>query len=160
MVRCGAVRCGAGAGLNIEVCGAVRAPALDDGAVRVRASSLRGGAVAGQTFRPAQASSARPPQYPRHLAEEPPAAANGPWRKKLIHILQGKEGRAPMFLSQMFQTGTDRPLPHRAPLDRATQMECDHVDIQCRINPHITDGAKVRGIVVKRPVRSIPSTPT
>ena len=30
----GAVRCGAGAGLNIEVCGAVRAPALDDGAVR------------------------------------------------------------------------------------------------------------------------------
>ena len=26
--------CGAGAGLNIEVCGAVRAPALDDGAVR------------------------------------------------------------------------------------------------------------------------------
>ena len=36
-----AVRCGAGAGLNIEVCGAVRAPALDDGAVRVRVSSLR-----------------------------------------------------------------------------------------------------------------------
>ena len=51
------VRCGAGVGLNIEVCGAVRAPALDDGAVRVRASSLRGGAVAGQTFRPAQGSS-------------------------------------------------------------------------------------------------------
>ena len=50
------VRCGAGAGLNIEICGAVRAPALDDGAVRVRASSLRGGAVAGQTFRPAQGS--------------------------------------------------------------------------------------------------------
>ena len=65
------MRCGAGAGLNIEVCGAVRAPALDDavrcddaldgavrcGAVRVRASSLRGGAVAGQTLRPAQGSS-------------------------------------------------------------------------------------------------------
>ena len=60
------MRCGAGAGLNIEVCGAVRAPALDDGAVRapalddgavrVRASSLRGGAVAGQTCRPAQGS--------------------------------------------------------------------------------------------------------
>ena len=33
MVRCGA-------GLNIEVCGAVRAPALDDGVVRVCASSL------------------------------------------------------------------------------------------------------------------------
>ena len=49
-----AVRCGAGAGLNIEGCGAVRAPALNDCAVRVRASSLRGGAVAGQTFRPAQ----------------------------------------------------------------------------------------------------------
>ena len=42
------MRCGAGAGLNIEVCGAVR----------VRASSLRGGAVAGQTFRPAQGSNA------------------------------------------------------------------------------------------------------
>ena len=51
------VRCGAGAGLNIEGCGAVRAPALNDCAVRVRASSLRGGAVAGQTFRPAQGSS-------------------------------------------------------------------------------------------------------
>ena len=28
------VRCGAGAGLNIEVCGAVRAPALDDGVMQ------------------------------------------------------------------------------------------------------------------------------
>ena len=50
------VRCGAGAGLNIEGCGAVRAPTLNDCAVRVRASSLRGVAVVGQTFRPAQGS--------------------------------------------------------------------------------------------------------
>ena len=52
MVWCGAV-------LNIEGCGAVRAPALNDCAVRVQASSLRGGAVVGQTFRPAQGSSAQ-----------------------------------------------------------------------------------------------------
>ena len=63
------MRCGVGEGLNIEVCGVVRAPALDDGAVqcrpapavRVRASSLRGGAVAGQTFRPAQGSNIHQP---------------------------------------------------------------------------------------------------
>ena len=41
----GAVRCGAGAGLNIEVCGAVRAPALDDGAVRCGCGPLHCGAV-------------------------------------------------------------------------------------------------------------------
>ena len=52
------VRCGAGAGLNLEVCGAVRAPALDDGAVRCGCESLHCGAVAGQTFRPAQGSTA------------------------------------------------------------------------------------------------------
>ena len=46
-----------GAGLNIEVCGAVRAPTLNDGAVRVQASSLWGGAVAVQPYRPAQGSS-------------------------------------------------------------------------------------------------------
>ena len=56
------VRCGAGAGLNIEGCGAVRAPALDDCAVRVRASSLRGGVVAGQTFRPTQGSNPYNPE--------------------------------------------------------------------------------------------------
>ena len=39
------VRCGAGAGLNIEVCGAVRAPALDDGAVRCGCGPLHCGAV-------------------------------------------------------------------------------------------------------------------
>ena len=39
------VRCGAGAGLNIEVCGAVRAPALDDGAVRCGCGPLDCGAV-------------------------------------------------------------------------------------------------------------------
>ena len=38
MVRCGA-------GLNIEVCGAVRAPALDDGAVRCGCGPLHCGAV-------------------------------------------------------------------------------------------------------------------
>ena len=41
----GAVRCGAGAGLKIEVCGAVRAPALDDGAVRCGCGPLHCGAV-------------------------------------------------------------------------------------------------------------------
>ena len=39
------VRCGAGASLNIEVCGAVRPPALDDGAVRCGCGPLRCGAV-------------------------------------------------------------------------------------------------------------------
>ena len=39
------VRCGAGAGLNIEVCGAVRAPALDDGAVRCGCGPLHCGVV-------------------------------------------------------------------------------------------------------------------
>ena len=91
----------------------------------------------------------------------PDATDNCPWRKELGHIFQGKEGRAPMFLSQMFQTGTDRAFPHCAPLDRAMpqlsqfQMECDHVISQCRINLHVTDGAKVRGIVAKRLVRTI-----
>ena len=42
---CGAVRCGAGAGLYIEVCGVVRAPALDDGAVRCGCGPLHCGAV-------------------------------------------------------------------------------------------------------------------
>ena len=47
--------CGAGAGLNIEVCGA--GPRIGwCGVMRVRASSLRGGAVVGQTFRAAQGS--------------------------------------------------------------------------------------------------------
>ena len=39
------VRCGGGAGLNIEVCGAVRAPALDDGVVRCGCGPLHCGAV-------------------------------------------------------------------------------------------------------------------
>ena len=43
------------------------------GAVRVRASSLRGGAVAGQTFRPAQGSNA----YPLVVVESDPAVVSG-----------------------------------------------------------------------------------
>ena len=39
------VRCGAGAGLNIEGCGAVRAPALNDCAVRCGCGPLHCGAV-------------------------------------------------------------------------------------------------------------------
>ena len=39
------VRCGAGAGLNIEACGAVRAPALDDGVVWGGCGPLHCGAV-------------------------------------------------------------------------------------------------------------------
>ena len=39
------VRCGADVGLKIEVCGAVRAPALDDGAVRGGCGPLHCGAV-------------------------------------------------------------------------------------------------------------------
>ena len=53
-VRCGAVWCGAG--LNIEVCGAVRAPALDDGAGAGLFTERRCGRA--QTFRPAQGSNA------------------------------------------------------------------------------------------------------
>ena len=63
MVRCGrrpkyrSLRCSAG-------------PALDDGAVRVRASSLRGGAVVGQTFRPAQGSSGEGGSITNHAMEK------------------------------------------------------------------------------------------
>ena len=43
-----------------------------------------------------------------------------PRRETLCYILQGEECRTPMLLRQMIQTGPDRALPHRAPLDRAT----------------------------------------
>ena len=53
----GAVRCGRRPKYRSLRCGAGPRIGWWCGAVRVRASSLRGGAVAGQTFRPAQGSS-------------------------------------------------------------------------------------------------------
>ena len=91
----------------------------------------------------------------------PNVAGNSPWGK---NILQAKQGRAPMLLRQMNLTGSDRALPHRAPFDWATpqlshlQMDVGHMDIQCRLDPHLTDRAKTRGIVAKRPVGPMPST--
>ena len=75
------------------------------------------------------------------------------WREtvhggKFGHILQGKQRRAPMLLRQMLLTGSDRTLPHRAPFDWATpqlsylQMDVGQMDIQRRLDPHLTDRAK------------------
>ena len=59
---------------------------------------------------------ARPQQHPKCRAEEPSARRGGKQSKggKLGHILQGKQGRAPMLLRQMFQTGSDRKPFHTA----------------------------------------------
>ena len=55
---------------------------------------------------------------------------------------------------------------NHAPFDWATpqlshlQMDVDHMYIQRRLDPHLTDRAKTRGIMAKRPVGPIPSTTT
>ena len=57
---------------------------------------------------------------------------------------------------------TPSALPHRAPFDRAApelsqfQMKSDHVNIQGRVHPLVTDDAKAWGGMTKRPVRSLP----
>ena len=96
----------------------------------------------------------RSQQHQTRQVEEPSARRGGKQSKggKLGHILQGKQG-PPMLLRQMFLTGSDRALPHRASFDWATpqpshlQMDVDHMYIQRRLDPHLTDRAKTRGIV-------------
>ena len=73
-----------------------------------------------------------------------------------------------MLLCQMFQAGTNRPLPHHAPLDRAApqlsqlQIKGDHVGVQSRTRVHslVTDGAVTRPTMTRHPVRSLPGVTT
>ena len=71
-----------------------------------------------------------------------------------------------MLPYQMFQACTNRPLPHRAPLDRSTpqlsqlQMKGDHAGVQSRVQSLVTDDTITRATMTKHPVRSLPGITT
>ena len=96
----------------------------------------------------------------------PQVPGHSPRREKLRDVLQSNILRTPMLVLQMSQAVTHGALPNCAPFNRAPpqlfqlQMGIHHVDVQGQYDLLLTDGAKSRSSLPKRPLWSTTSKTT